>query len=92
MGWDFGSVDTGNIPEQKVVKLIGEGLSLSCVGTILYLVFLSAEAPWWTVLVSSQRARPVGVPPATGSTETGQLVKRQRRTGTVSLVRKSSQC
>ncbi len=47
MGWPCDRIDTANISAHQYASLVGEGLHLGCLGTVVYLVFLSESAPWW---------------------------------------------
>ena len=84
MGWDFDGVSTGRIPEKRLCSLIGEGLDLGCLGTVLYLVFLSS-GPWWVEprMPDSIPVAVLDVSAAGVSSESGSVArpKKQRRTG-----------
>ncbi len=88
MGWGFDELQTKNVQEKKMLKMVGESLHLGCIGSIVFLIFLADEGPWWSAPKLAQAARPVLVDRASSSTAASpKAPKRARRTGVVSLVR-----
>jgi hypothetical protein len=88
MGWDYGKVKMRGIQDKKAMNLIGESLHLGSIGIIMYLVFLSDEAPWWSVRKLTQVATPVSS--MSGGAVRMQLsspkgAKRARRVGMMPL-------
>ena len=83
MGWDMQAIDFAGIPDRKLNSLVGEALHLGCVGLVMYLIFLTEAAPWWT---RNDQAPPPGsgkaAPQVTEAHDVHALpAKRQRRTG-----------
>ncbi len=93
MGWDIDAVNLKHAPEKKLMRMVGESLHLGGIGLVLYLVFLSAEAPWWVSPKRSGLARPVSSVSHTSTSSSSlpgpQLAKRARRLGCLALPQSS---
>ena len=50
LGWPKG-VASGSgcqhVSDSQLLSLIGEGVHLGCMGTVLYLAWMTPAAPWW---------------------------------------------
>ena len=78
MGWPVDELvlDEGSMTSNRVSRLIGEGLHLGCLGTILYSIFLASTAPWWDPSQPGQRIDPA-------QQQEAKPAKRRRQTGGV---------
>jgi hypothetical protein len=87
MGWNFNKLIIRGLTDRKLCCLIGEGLHLSSIGAILYLVFL-AKGPWWQDAKGPPASTPqCAAPTAAQSEPIGKSCgpTKRRRTGCLAL-------
>ncbi len=48
MGWPQNVIFGSEVSKTDVGGLVGEGLHLASIGSILYSVFMIGSAPWWS--------------------------------------------